>query len=77
MLESVLMSGARKLRKRKGEADEAMQTFATVCAYCRNFDAVSTGFFASNRAKCRADGREHWKGDFATDCPHFVDRRDV
>lgn len=65
-------------RKKKPEArEETLQTLAVICAYCQHFDAVGHGFYASNKAKCMMDGREHWKGDFATGCPYFADNRDA
>jgi hypothetical protein len=47
-----------------------------ICKDCANldFDRISYGFKSSNLYRCRADGREHWIGDMASDCEDFTER---
>lgn len=45
------------------------------CGTCRHFDKTSDSFDASNQCRCTVDGREHWAGDPAKQCPAYDDTR--
>jgi hypothetical protein len=43
-----------------------------LCMDCVNLDRETWDFSSPNKHICREDGREHWIGEPATDCQHFV-----